>query len=171
MIKLREVRKAKGLSQTELANRIAHEYPTVTQMTISVLENGAIYPSEKLRDAICEALECDESDIYDGVEAMFIPAEDVEISETTEQIAMVLRYGKTDRKVLAQLLGVPDRKMRRLIEKARKEGLPVCNEQNGEGYYLADTREDIDRLIRSMYSRAMAILVQISALKRSLRNA
>lgn len=40
MIKLKEVRKAKGLTQAQLAAKVRHADPTADQTTISVLERG-----------------------------------------------------------------------------------------------------------------------------------
>ena len=42
-------------------------------------------------------------------------------------------------------------RLRKAIEKARQEGAPICND--GDGYYLAEFREDLDHSIRRMGSR------------------
>lgn len=94
MIKLKEARKAKGMTQAELARAVRYADPTADQTTISVLERGELYPTERLRDALCEALECSEADLYDGVEHFFVPAPEViEISETTLRLAELLSFG------------------------------------------------------------------------------
>ncbi|MBR6793363.1 MAG: hypothetical protein IKM48_03260 [Clostridia bacterium] len=43
------------------------------------------------------------------------------------------------------------RELRRLIEKARQKGEPICND--GNGYYHAEYREELDHSIKRMNSR------------------
>lgn len=171
MIKLKEIRKARGMTQGELAAKVAHADPTVDQMVISVLERGELYPSEKLRDALCEALGCTEADLYDGVEAFFVPAPAVEYSESTKMLASVLGRGAENavsREQLSILTGMKDRKMREKIEKARQEGLCIANEQNGAGYYIPITEAEIRRQWKINQNRAISVLRQQKHLKERL---
>ena len=63
--------------------------------------------------------------------------------------------GKENRisfEALRQAAGFKDpAKLRKVIEKARKEGEPICND--GNGYYRAEFKEDLDRSIKRMGSR------------------
>ena len=172
MIKLREVRKARGLTQAQLAEKVKHVDPTADQTMISVLERGEIYPGEKLRDALCSALECTEAELYDGVEAFFVPAQDKEFSDTTVFLRMVLEYGGTiTRPEICDILKCSDRKARKIIETARQEGLVIANMQDGKGYFLPTDYNDLKRLYRQNQSRALSILAQQKYIKRKMANA
>ncbi len=52
--KVREVRIQKGLTQTELANRIGKDHPSVNK-----LENGKVNPSYLFLLEVCQGLEID----------------------------------------------------------------------------------------------------------------
>lgn len=168
MIKLKEKRKAAGLTQTQLANMVRYADPTADQTTISVLERGELYPSEKLRDAICKALSCSESELYDGVEAYFVPAEEKEYSASTKILALVLSEEPITRKDLSKTLEVSDRHTRKWIQKARDEGMVICNTQDGSGYYLPNSVEDLKRQYRQNQNRAISILRQQKYIRRRL---
>ena len=178
MIKLKEMRQKRGLSQTALAEMVKHADPTASQMTISVLESGELYPSEKLRDALCEALNCAEEDLYDGVEAMFVPAVENEMSKTTEILAEIFAENKGDRKINREVLRfilsakmhaqVSDRQMRHYIEIAKQEGLVIGNDQDGRGYYIPETLKELEITYRQNQSRALAILKQQKHIRRKM---
>lgn len=178
MIKLKEMRQKRGLSQTALAEKVKHADPTASQMTISVLEQGELYPSEKLRDALCEALDCSEEDLYDGVEAMFVPSVKSEQSRTTEILAGIFArhttLGRIPREHLRYYLSVEegrevsDRQMRHYIEIARQEGLVIGNEQDGRGYYIPETLKELEITYRQNQSRALAILKQQKHIRRKM---
>jgi len=55
--------------------------------------------------------------------------------------------------------GLNDRALRREIEEARNErGILICCEQDGKGYYQAETITELMRQYRQMTSRAMSLL-------------
>lgn len=87
----------------------------------------------------------------------------------------MLQYLKTGRKnaisrsELARLAGVGDRKMRKSIEELRNEGYLICNLQDGKGYFLAETEEDLKAQMAINNSRAMSILVQQKHIRRKLK--
>lgn len=177
MIKLREKRLEKKMTQKELASRVKYADPTVDQATISVLERGELYPSESLRDALCKVLECTEEDLYDGIEALFVPSVSREFSKSTKVIAGIFEMypgQKIPRKVLlnkvtACLGWMSDRSMRRLIEKARQEGFVIKNDQDGSGYYIPDTIEELKGLLKQNNSRAMSVLKQNKHIRERIR--
>lgn len=178
MIKLKEMRQKRGMSQTALAEKVRHADPTASQMTISVLEQGELYPSEKLRDALCEALDCSEEDIYDGIEAMFVPAANAEQSRTTQILAEIFALrGAGQRIPRGTLLGlfsaeegkeVSDRQLRKYIELAKQEGLVIGNDQDGRGYYIPETLKELEITYRQNQSRALAILKQQKHIRRKM---
>jgi biotin operon repressor len=49
------------------------------------------------------------------------------------------------------------RKLRQLITRLRKEGLPICSvvDQNGGGYYLASASSDIEDYLRRLRNQAL----------------
>lgn len=170
MIKLKEMRKARGLTQAQLAEKVRNVDPTADQTMISVLERGELYPGERLRDALCAVLECTEADLYDGVEAFFVPAEDKELSDETLAIGYLLDlYGTITRENLAALLMKPDRAARKAVEKARQEGLVIANRQDGKGYFLPETEADLNALYKQNQSRALAILRQQKYIRRRMK--
>lgn len=91
-----------------------------------------------------------------------------------EALQAVLPRGSANAKPRAQLakeLGLSDRNTRALIEEARGEGLLICNEQNGRGYYIATDLDEIERTWRSMRSRAIATFRAARHFRRALKEA
>lgn len=169
MIKLKEIRRARGMTQAQLAEKVRNVDPTADQTMISVLERGELYPGEKLRDALCEALGCTEADLYDGVEAFFVPAEDREFSEWTIALRGLFdACGTITREEFARILKTTDRKARKIIEAARDEGLIIANRQDGKGYFIPTTQEDLKALYKQNQSRALAILRQQKHIRRAI---
>ena len=70
---------------------------------------------------------------------------------------------------LVQRLNLPDRRVREMIERARKDGALIMNAQDGAGYYLSDDLGEIKRQYGRNYRRAMSILVQQKHLRRKIR--
>lgn len=93
-----------------------------------------------------------------------------------EQIRIADYIGKgrenaVTRKELCTCLFLSDRDCRELIERARRDGVPICNEQDGRGYYLAETTEEILRQYRSDHARAMSLLKRLTPMRRALKAA
>lgn len=79
------------------------------------------------------------------------------------------RENAVRRETLRTMLNMPDRTVRQMIEKARREGEIIINLGSGEGYYISDDPADIEKQLRMNNSRAMAILVQQRTLRNKLR--
>lgn len=63
------------------------------------------------------------------------------------------------RKELLGKTGLPDRALRQEIENARQQrGILICCEQNGTGYYIGETNEELMLQYRQMTSRALSLL-------------
>lgn len=75
------------------------------------------------------------------------------------------------REVLARRLGLTDRQTRKLIEEARDRGVLICNDGDGEGYYLASDLGQIERQYRKDRSRALSVLKRLKTMRRMLRDA
>lgn len=65
---------------------------------------------------------------------------------------------------LRQITGMSDRRMRRAITAARLRGVPICNKQDGRGYFIAETVEEKWCLINLLESRIMDLRNQIIAI-------
>lgn len=172
MNRLKEFRQAKGMTQAQLASMIKAEVPSASQAVISMLEQGDVYPTEAMMEALSRVLEIPEDEIFNGAEAVFIPAAEIPHSEATMILASVLKFGKKNaqsRPELASLLGWSDRILRKNIERARQEGVVIANDQDGGGYYFPETREELERQFKRNESRAMAILRQQKHLRKALR--
>lgn len=68
-------------------------------------------------------------------------------------------------KQLAEVTGAKERHVRTLIEALRNEGCAICATPK-DGYYIANTPEELDQTITFLHKRAMSSLVQIAKLKR-----
>lgn len=79
------------------------------------------------------------------------------------------RENAITRKELARLMDLPDRKVRNMIEAARREGATIVNLGDGEGYYISDRLEELRHQYKMNNSRAMSILVQQKFLRRRIK--
>ena len=98
-----------------------------------------------------------------------------EFSEETNLLAGILNACpkvKRDalRERISEVLGVEisDRKMRKMIETARQEGFIIANDQNGRGYYIPETLQELQILYRQNENRAMSILRQQKHIRREM---
>ena len=58
-------------------------------------------------------------------------------------------------KELCRLLGLTARDVSEAVEKARRDGVPICaNTGSNPGYYIAATKDDMTRYCRSLWKRA-----------------
>ena len=63
MNNIRELRIAKGISQTDLYVLVKQIYPAADAPLIGLLERVDIYPGDRLKKALCEALNCAEDEM------------------------------------------------------------------------------------------------------------
>lgn len=75
------------------------------------------------------------------------------------------------RKQLSQSMDMSDRAMRELIEKARGEGCMILNAQDGRGYYLPSSTEDILKQYKQDTHRALSILKRRKHMRNYLKEA
>lgn len=59
---------------------------------------------------------------------------------------------------LGNVLGMTDRQVRRMIGRLKDDGLVIVNDRDGEGYYVTDDLDEIQREYRAVTSMAMALL-------------
>ena len=75
------------------------------------------------------------------------------------------------RERLAKALGTSDRRVRKEIEKLRLAGQPIANLQDGSGYFIPVSKEEIQAQRNLNRSRALHILMQnryLDAMERDL---
>lgn len=72
---------------------------------------------------------------------------------------------------ISKLTGIHERAVRELIEELREEGHLICNDQDGEGYYLSDDIEDIRRQYARDRARALSILKRLRPFRRKIHEA
>lgn len=85
-----------------------------------------------------------------------------------DQLAHGKELGAT-RQWLTMHTGANDRTVRLAIEDLRSEGWLICNDQDGEGYYLALEDQEILRQYRRDCARAMSILKRLKAFRMAAR--
>ena len=74
------------------------------------------------------------------------------------------------RRWIAMHTGLSDRVVRERIEELRNEGHLICNLQNGSGYFLADTDEEVEQQYKQDCARAMSILRRIKPFRHYLKS-
>lgn len=68
---------------------------------------------------------------------------------------------------LCSVTGLDGRKIRRIVEKERRNGAPILSSAGGvTGYYLPGNVEEVERFVKSMRSRAREITRTANAVKR-----
>ena len=88
-----------------------------------------------------------------------------------ELVIPVGRAHAISRTKLAEKLKLPDRYMRRMIAAAQRDGMIICNDQDGRGYYQPQSVADIERAYKQERSRALATLVKLKTMRQQLKNA
>lgn len=78
------------------------------------------------------------------------------------------RANRITRERLSRITGKTDRINRRAIEEARKAGIPVISSSYDRGYYIAETQEEIDSLLRETWARIRAIILLLCGARRNI---
>ena len=57
---------------------------------------------------------------------------------------------------LCSLLGITPRELTKAVENERRSGQPICasSDSSNPGYYLAESREEMERYCRALWHRA-----------------
>lgn len=70
------------------------------------------------------------------------------MTEREKRVLLSIPFAKDGairRKPLSRKVGVPDRSVRGIIEQLQNKGYQIVNFQNGEGYFIAETPEEVLR--------------------------
>jgi len=103
---------------------------------------------------------------------MSTPRPNVKDDPRIEILLGELRWGHANaipRPALSRKLGTTDRHIRRLVEAARAQGALICNDQDGRGYFLAETDEEVLRQYRQDDARVKATCVRRAPFHRYLK--
>lgn len=96
------------------------------------------------------------------------------MNNLTEVVVGKIPFGRENaikRDVLAEELGISDRKVRKHIEKARASGFMIVNSGDGKGYYQTDDLDEISEQYWKDTSRAMAVLSRRKPMREVLKAA
>ena len=75
------------------------------------------------------------------------------------------RQNARSREMLVALTGLSDRNVRQAIEDARENGVFICTDDDGRGYYLSDDVADLKR----QYMKDTARIAAISKRRKHIR--
>lgn len=179
MNRLQERRLELGLTQPEVSQRLKAADSRMDVGMVSRFERGACLPTPEVLTALEEVLQASRTDLFgaDELSAIQMPDEQDKPMEPPEGVlALSVAIGRgrenaTTRAALCERMGLSDRKVRELIEQARRWGYIIINEQDGRGYYLSVDPDDMERQYRQDTNRALAILSRRKNLRRELKEA
>ena len=86
---------------------------------------------------------------------------------TTAALQAALKLGAAngqDVKTLAFVVGTDDRVIRKLVDELIEQGVPVCAHPS-TGYYIAETREEVDAVCKFLHHRAVHSLGKMTKLR------
>ena len=170
MNRVRDRREELGMKQADLLALLKETDPRMDIGTLSRIENGYVLPaSEEVLAALERHLQAPRSDLFEAVEVFAAENVKAPVGRITWLVADAVPEGKANaisRQELAEKLGVCDRTMREWLENAKKDGLPIANDQDGTGYFQPVTPEEIERQLAQLRNRAMSLLVQMKWLRR-----
>lgn len=89
-----------------------------------------------------------------------------------DELMATLKHGHENavsRHRLCYEMDMSDREIRKLIEKARDEGCLILNNQDGKGYFLPASIEDVRKQYVQDKNRAMSILKRQKHMRRLLK--
>lgn len=155
MNRLKERRLELGLTQEAVSGILKLADPRMDVSMVSRFENGACLPTDEVMTALEAALRTSRAYLYGEEENAEVPMQTAE----TAHIACLIPKGRRNaisREDLAAALHTTDRKMRKAVAEAKKQGLMICND--GDGYYQSDELSDLWRQYRRETARAMSIL-------------
>ena len=155
MNRLKERRLELGLTQEAVSGILKLADPRMDVSMVSRFENGACLPTEEVMTALEAALRTSRAYLFGEDDKADIPTRTAE----TERSAGLIPSGRRNaisREDLAAALHTTDRKMRKAVAEAKKQGLMICND--GDGYYQSDDLSDLWRQYRRETARAMSIL-------------
>ena len=173
MNRVRARREELGMKQADLLAILRQTDSRMDIGTLSRIENGYVLPaSEEILRAFERGLQAARDDLFDGITVFAVEGTKAPRAAVTDFVAGFLGYGKQNaikRDDLCRMMGVGDRQMRDLLAEAGEDGLIICNDQDGQGYYIADTDEELQRQYIQETNRAMSTLRRRSKIRERMR--
>lgn len=180
MNRLQDRRLELGLTQPQVSEMLKEVDPRMDVGMVSRFERGACLPTPKVLAALETALQASRTELYGGEDLLFVreleeamggvAAE--EWPEGVQRIAGAIPFGWANavtREHLSRELLLTDRKVRELIEQARRYGCIIINAQDGRGYYQSDDPNDWEKQYRQDTNRALSVLSRRKYLRQRLR--
>ena len=168
MNRLKERRIELGLTQEAVSGILKLADQRMDVSMVSRFENGVCLPTDEVMTALEAALRIDRAYLYGDEDKADISQRTTE----TERIACLIPKGRRNaisREDLAAALHTTDRKMRKAVAEAKKQGVMICND--GDGYYQSDELSDLWRQYRRETARAMSILKARKPMRDALKAA
>lgn len=182
MNRLQDRRLELGLTQPQVSEMLKEVDPRMDVGMVSRFERGACLPTPKVLRALEGALQAPRTTLYGAEELLSIReleetqggVDAADWPEGVQRIASAIPHGSENavtREWLSRTLLIPDRKVRELIEQARRCGCIIINAQDGRGYYQSDDPDDWERQYRQDTNRALAVLSRRKYLRQRLKAA
>lgn len=180
MNNVKEIRLQRGMSQRDLAKALREYDPRIDAPLLCKIETGMVDPSGLVLEALEKALQCPRTALVGSLEEFAAEDTEPDITEYAMSVAKLVgsvvprgHQNAISRTMLTLMLGFEDtssgdRKMRKLIESAKLAGLLVCNDQDGQGYYIADTEQEKRAQLEQLESRSRSLLIQAKHYRRAL---
>ena len=168
MNRLKERRLELGLTQEAVSGVLRLADPRMDVSMVSRFENGVCLPTDEVLTALEAALRASREYLYGEEEKT---PDTVQTAETAF-IESLIPYGRKNaisREDLTAALNTTDRKMRRAVSEAKKQGLMICND--GDGYYQSNELSDLYRQYKRETARAMSILKARKPIRDALKAA
>ena len=165
---IKEHRLALNLTQPDVSAALREVDRRMDVGMVSRFEQGVCLPTENVLRALETVLQADRRELYGEVELAGIGAETPRQRPLTARLAQAIPYGRdhaVTRADLADRFSMDDRSIRRAIAEAREDGLIICNDGDGRGYYQSD---DVG-VIRKQYRQERARMRSIYMASKRMR--
>ena len=152
---IKEYRKMKNLTQSELAKELKDIAPGIDAPMISKIEKGIVLPPVAVQ-------------VY--VDAFELETERKleDLSDLERLILTLLLFRSHEdpltRQELAVITSKPDRAVRDMISDMRSRGIRICSSSGKSGYWLARTPEDYFELRCEYISRIQSLAKTLKAM-------
>lgn len=178
MNNIKKIRLERGMSQRDVTTYLRCFDKRMDSSMLSRFENGLCLPTPLIMRCLCNILDCLPTDLYGMTDIEYMhelvnePAPvEPESFHVTELIA-TLDYGRRNaikRHDLAALLDMSDRRLRQIIEEARKCGYVILSLPNGGGYYMSNNTDEIHAFYLREKARANSILRRLDPIRKILK--
>ncbi len=168
---LKEQRKARGWTQRQAAKELGCD-----RLAYGLIENGKCLPNPATVKSMLHEFGGGLSGLFpeydDLLSAAAQTAQRAGFSQQANEIVEFIPVGKENavtRGYLREVTGWNDRLVRKRIAEARKAGLLIINDQDGNGYYFADNIDEVRKQYKQDRARALSILARLKVARQILK--